>query len=170
MMNSWTSRIKVALLADRERIKDAHIPIHLKTSTNNAEELEFQISDLPNDYPALLNDDIFAKSLHLFVEGEDGEILGSIGLVPNVDEDREGIIQSFSVSESVRGQGLGTSLLNRTLLEAKTLKYSKLTLVTLPGRMDVALNMYLKYGFKETERKPAGSPLFILSFLEKQLE
>lgn len=48
---------------DRDKIKELVFKSHLEVSSNTEEELEIQKNDLENDFPQLLNEERFKKTI-----------------------------------------------------------------------------------------------------------
>lgn len=84
-------------------------------------------------------------------------------LDPNVCE-----MKRLYVRTSARGTGLGRLLIERLLEVARAAGYSKMRLDTIVGKMDSAISLYRKFGFRE---RPAyyDSPVVHTLFLEKDL-
>jgi GNAT superfamily N-acetyltransferase len=61
----------------------------------------------------------------------------------------------FYIDPTYRGNGVGKFFLSCLIDFAKKLKYERLLLETIPGKMDRAISMYRSAGFFETENRPA---------------
>ncbi|MGH9873132.1 MAG: GNAT family N-acetyltransferase [Pyrinomonadaceae bacterium] len=70
-----------------------------------------------------------------------------------------------------RGTGLGRTLAETIILEAREIGYQRMRLDTLPGKMDRAIAMYRALGFKEIEsyyENPVEGALFMELELDQQ--
>ena len=83
--------------------------------------------------------------LLLAVDGD--EVMGCVAL----RKIGEGIgeMKRLYVRPEFRGRGLGRTLTEELIAEAKKIGYARLRLDTLPGRMDQAIAMYRTFGFQE---------------------
>jgi len=97
--------------------------------------------------------------------GGDGESIGCVGLRSL----GEGVceMKRLYVSSSGRGQGIGRSLAEAIIMEAKRLGYRSMRLDTLPS-MSAARKLYQMLGFVEVERY-YDTPLEGTVFLELAL-
>ena len=75
------------------------------------------------------------------------ELAGCIALRA-VDDDRCEMKRLF-LRPAFRGSGLGRYLVETIIAEARSIGYKSMLLDTLPGRMDSAIALYKKMGFKE---------------------
>ena len=114
---------------------------------------------------------------------EEKEIVGVVALLAreevkdNEDErrkEREGKqshdvewLGVFSVSETIRGGGLGKKLL-QIALDNTDLTTKRVRLVTLEGRMKIAIGLYEKFGFVVDEKIQSNS--YVVLFMEKEIE
>jgi len=166
----------LATLSEREEIKQFHVSNHLATSVRNEKEREVQEKDLPNDFPALYSDEEFSKgkvwiardeqtneligciSLYVCQEGEEhmGAISGFVQVSNRSDDDmalgKKAWIHMLSVHPERRGKGLGRTLLNVALDEAKSQHVDRVLLITLPEVMQPAIKLYESVGFELLER------------------
>ena len=131
----------------------------IRAATNNdgpaVRELIFQILrefNLPPDpekTDADLNDieSTYVKPGGRFdvLVASDGAIIGSVGL-HRVDE-RTIELRKMYLRSSHRGRGLGTTLLEHALTEARRLGYARITLET-ASQLTTAIGMYTHAGFR----------------------
>jgi len=98
----------------------------------------------------------------LWVAEENGEVLGCCGIYPTDGLPKHCVeLVKFYVSSKVRGQGIGTKLMEQSIQSAIELGYSELYLESLP-HFDNAVKMYERLGFKKLE-KPLGKSGHIAS-------
>ena len=100
-----------------------------------------ELAGLPGDY-ALPH-----GRLLLAIEGE--QLAGCVALRPLPDGACE--MKRLYVRPTFRGRGLGRKLVATTLEAAREIGYERMLLDTLPGKMDQALAMYRRLGFKEID-------------------
>lgn len=100
-----------------------------------------ELENLPGDY-ALPHG-------RLLLAFEDDDLAGCIALRPLADQACE--MKRLYVRPAFRGLGLGRTLVTAILEAAKEIGYERMRLDTLPGKMDQALAMYRRFGFKEIE-------------------
>lgn len=82
--------IRKAYLHECESIREHLVPIHLKLSARNEQELADQIKELPDDFPALYDDNLFTNCeiCHYLLAVSDFDnsmILGSIGILDDIE-------------------------------------------------------------------------------------
>jgi putative acetyltransferase len=68
------------------------------------------------------------------------------------------------VRQGFRGHGIGCILAERVISEAREIRYSRMRLDTVQGKMDRAIAMYRELGFKETVayyNSPVSQTLFM---------
>ena len=85
---------------------------------------------------------------------EDGEIIGSVGILRLDDQKCE--LRKMYLKESCRGKGFGKLLLEHGLEKAKELGYQRVILET-ASVLKEAITLYGKYGFKRFEMKNPSS-------------
>lgn len=106
------------------------------------QNFEKELAELPGSYAPPNG------RLLLAVEGD--QIAGCVGLRSIGDDICE--MKRLYVRQSFRDVGLGRQLLERIVAEAREIGYTKMRLDTLPGRMDRAIAMYRRLGFREIDR------------------
>ena len=128
---------------------------------------EIQIArDLFREYSTWLNVDLcfqnFEKELaelpgkyappdgRLFLAFDKEDVAGCVALRSLGDGICE--MKRLFVRPDFRGIRLGQKLLDLIVNEAREIGYSKMRLDTLPGRMDRAIEMYRRIGFREIDR------------------
>jgi len=152
-------KIRRALRSERSIICGIHCANHLAASVRNENELNFQIADLPTDFPHLFSDEIFNKSI-CFVATVDDEIVGCINLVQEFSQDRLNDkifeLNSFSVDANHRNMGIGKSLLKTALLYACKEEADEVKLLTLQNVMLAAVKLYRHFGFEDYKEGVGG--------------
>jgi len=98
-----------------------------------------ELANLPGDYAP--------PSGRLLLVRVDDQIAGCIALRKLDDSTSE--MKRLYLRPEFRGRGLGESIVQTLIHEAKLIGYSKIRLDTIPGRMDQAINLYRSIGFKE---------------------
>ena len=117
-----------------------------------------ELAELPGDYAP--------PSGRLFLARENDQIAGCVAL----RKIGEGIgeVKRLYVRPEFRGQGLGRTLTETLLREAREIGYSSVRLDTLPGKMDQAIAMYRSLGFKNIEPY-YNNPVEGAAFMELEL-
>jgi putative acetyltransferase len=98
-----------------------------------------ELAELPGDYAP--------PSGRLFLADDGNDVMGCVAL-RKIDE-RAGEMKRLYVRPQFRGRGLGRTLTEKLIAEAKQIGYANLRLDTLPGKMDQAVKMYRSLGFRE---------------------
>jgi len=103
------------------------------------QNFEKELAELPGDYAA--------PSGRLLFAYHNGALAGCIAL----RKIGEGIceMKRLFVRDQFRGKGLGRSLIDAIISEAKLIGYQRMRLDTLPPKMNDAIALYRSYGFKE---------------------
>ena len=102
---------------------------------------EKELAGLPGDYAP--------PTGRLLIAGEDQEVAGCIALRSLGDGVCE--MKRLFVRPAFRGSGLGLTLVELVLDEARKIGYERIRLDTLPGKMDRAIAMYRALGFKDID-------------------
>ena len=56
------------------------------------------------------------------------------------------------VRDKFRGSGIGVTLIERSIAEARAMGYNRMRLDTFPPKMGKAVQLYEAYGFREIQR------------------
>lgn len=102
----------------------------------------------------------------LYLARIDDETVGCIGLRKLSDDVCE--MKRLYLRESARGKGVGLTLIEKVISDAREIGYTKMRLDTYPPKMGKAVSLYESHGFYEIEpyyENPHGDTLF----MEKQL-
>jgi GNAT superfamily N-acetyltransferase len=99
----------------------------------------------------ILNDpegEVIDKGGFLFMAEADGKIVGSAGLMKEI----EGVYEliKMAVAEPYRGKGIARLLIERCLYKAREIGAEKVTLFS-NHQLQTAISLYAKYGFQHTE-------------------
>ena len=100
-----------------------------------------ELASLPGDYAL--------PGGRLLLAIEDEQLAGCVALRPLPDRACE--MKRLYVRPTFRGRGLGRKLVATILEAAREIGYQRMLLDTLPGKMDQALAMYRRLGFKEID-------------------
>jgi putative acetyltransferase len=98
-----------------------------------------EVAELPGAYAPP------SGRLLLAVDGQ--QVMGCVAL--RKIGDGVGEMKRMYVRPEFRGRGLGRTLTETLIAEAKQIGYARLRLDTLPGKMDQAIAMYRSLGFQE---------------------
>ena len=121
---------------------------------------EKELAELPGDYSP--------PDGRLLLAYDEAQLAGCVGL----RKIGEGVceMKRLFVRDRFRGKGLGRSLIEAIINEAKQIGYERMRLDTLPPKMDKAIALYNELGFKEIEsyyNNPVPGAMFMeLSFNE----
>ena len=89
---------------------------------------------------------------------EDGRIIGGAGLGPMAGlpfAEGVGEVRDMVLDQPYRGKGLARRLLQRCMIEAKSLHYKRVYLETTP-QMEKARRLFTSFGFKPVEQKTSS--------------
>lgn len=121
-----------------------------------------ELAELPGYY--------VPPSGRLFLAVDDDDVMGCVAL-RKIGE-RIGEMKRLYVRPEFRGRGLGRTLTQKLIAEAKQIGYESLRLDTLPGKMDQAIAMYRSLGFREIApyyRNPVEGATFMELILSDKL-
>ena len=118
-----------------------------------------ELANLPGDYAP--------PKGRLFLAMEDDRLAGCIALRPLAANTCE--MKRLYVRPEFRGRGLGKQLATIIIDSGRELGYEYMRLDTLPNKMDQALAMYRRLGFKEIEPY-YPNPVVGATFMELPLQ
>jgi len=121
-----------------------------------------EVAELPGAYAP--------PSGRLFLAVAGQQIMGCVAL--RKIGDGTGEMKRLYVRPEFRGRGLGRTLTEKLILEAKQIGYARLRLDTLPGKMDQAIAMYRSFGFQEIPpyyKNPVADATFMELMLSDEL-
>ena len=123
------------------------------------QNFEKELAELPGDYAS--------PDGRLILAYDDEELAGCVAL-RKIDE---GIceMKRLFLRDRFRGKGLGRSLIEAIINEAKQIGYERMRLDTLPPKMNKAIALYNELGFKEIEPY-YNNPVLGAVFMELSLE
>jgi putative acetyltransferase len=120
-----------------------------------------ELAELPGEYAT--------PSGRLFLARENDQLAGCVAL--RRIGDGIGEMKRLYVRPEFRGQGLGRTLTETLLGEAREIGYRSVRLDTLPGKMDQAIAMYRSLGFKNIEpyyNNPVEGAAFMELLLDQE--
>jgi ribosomal protein S18 acetylase RimI-like enzyme len=123
------------------------------------QNVDKELAELPGEYAP--------PSGRLFLANENDQTAGCVGL--RKIGDGIGEMKRLYVRPDFRGQGLGRTLTETILQEAREIGYRRVRLDTLPGKMDQAIAMYRSLGFKNIAPY-YDNPVEGVAFMELELE
>jgi ribosomal protein S18 acetylase RimI-like enzyme len=100
-----------------------------------------EVAELPGDYAPPCG--------RLVLASENDEVAGCVAL-RKIGEDVSEMKRLY-VRPRFRGTGLGRTLTENLIQEARSIGYKRMRLDTLPGKMDRAISMYRRLGFRDIE-------------------
>lgn len=117
-----------------------------------------EVAELPGDYAPPAGRLLLAK--------ENDEVAGCIALRSIGEEFCE--MKRLYVRPQFRGRKVGLTLTEKIIAEARNIGYKRMRLDTLPGKMDQAIAMYRRLGFKNIEPY-YSNPVKDAAFMELEL-
>jgi ribosomal protein S18 acetylase RimI-like enzyme len=120
-----------------------------------------ELAELPGDYAP--------PNGRLLLAAAADEVMGCVAL--RKIGDGVGEMKRLYVRPAFRGRGLGRTLTEKLITEAKQIGYAQLRLDTLPGKMDQAIAMYRSFGFQEIApyyKNPVAGATFMELLLDQK--
>lgn len=117
-----------------------------------------EVAELPGDYAP--------PSGRLTLATESDDVAGCVALRRIGEDVCE--MKRLYIRPQFRGRGLGRTLTENLIHEARSIGYKRMRLDTLPGRMDRAIAMYRLLGFKNIEPY-YNNPVEGAAFMELEL-
>ena len=120
-----------------------------------------EVAELPGAYAP--------PSGRLFLAANGQQVMGCVAL--RKIGDGVGEMKRLYVRPEFRGRGLGRTLTEKLIAEAKQIGYARLRLDTLPGKMDQAIAMYRSFGFQEISpyyKNPVADATFMELLLDQK--
>jgi len=120
-----------------------------------------EVAELPGAYAP--------PSGRLFLAVAAQQVMGCVAL--RKIGDGVGEMKRLYVRPEFRGRGLGRTLTEKLIAEAKQIRYERLRLDTLPGKMDQAIAMYRSFGFREIPpyyKNPVADATFMELLLDQK--
>jgi putative acetyltransferase len=109
--------------------------------------------------------------MHYYVVEQNGEILGGAGVAPLEDDNNPNHceLRKMYFSPSLRGQGIGKTMIDKCIKKAKSMGYKGMYLETIDS-MKIAQKLYVSRGFKYLEQRMGNTghhacPVFMLKQL-----
>jgi ribosomal protein S18 acetylase RimI-like enzyme len=118
-----------------------------------------ELAALPGDYAP--------PDGRLLLAEHNGEAAGCVAL-RKLDEGL-GEMKRLFVRDRFRGQGIGRTLIEAIIREAKEAGYERMRLDTIPPKMNAAIGLYRLFGFREIEPY-CNNPVPGAKFMELELE
>jgi putative acetyltransferase len=127
------------------------------------QNFEKELAGLPGDYAP--------PNGRLLLAQQAEQLAGCVAL--RKIDDRVCEMKRLFVRPAFRGQGLGRSLIEFIIREARTIRYERMRLDTLPPKMNDAIALYRSFGFIEIEpyyNNPVPSAKFMELTLGGQIK
>ncbi len=113
-----------------------------------------EVAGLPGDYAP--------PDGRLFLAEHDGQLAGCAAL--HRFDATSGEMKRLYIRPNFRGLGLGRTLAERILAEAASIGFQRIRLDTISGKMDDAIALYRRLGFREIEpyrQNPIAGALYM---------
>jgi GNAT superfamily N-acetyltransferase len=162
------TKIRKALDFEKEKIKKLRLEAYIEHSASIPAEhwkaLKKAIASDADDQPGV----------EMFVAEVEGEIVGSVALFPAKSDAYKGIadildypeIRMLAVDARARGKGIGTSLIQKCIEQAKTAGFTCVGLHT-ADFMKSAMHIYEEMGFvrlPQFDFEPAGDGIIVKAY------